>query len=87
MDNAPKIAEVAWEEVYFFKIDHKNGYLHVPMHKKSQKSFGIFWKGKYYVFAVLPFWWKSSKIHYYITPWQKQWLCTGEAWEFPSLCG
>ena len=62
MDNAPKIAEVAWEEVYFFKIDHKNGYLHVPIHKKSRKYFGIFWKGKYYVFAVLPFGWKSSPL-------------------------
>ena len=68
MDNAPKIAEVAWEEVYFFKIDHKNGYLHVPIHKKSRKYFGIFWKGKYYVFAVLPFGWKSSPlVHHSLT--------------------
>ena len=25
MDNAAKVAEVAWGDVYFFKIDHKNG--------------------------------------------------------------
>ena len=25
MDNASKIAEVAWEGAYFFKIDHKMG--------------------------------------------------------------
>ena len=62
MDNASKIAEVAWEGVYFFKIDHKNGYLHVPIHKNSRKYFGIFWKGIYYVFAVLPFGWKSSPL-------------------------
>ena len=65
MDNASKIAEVAWEGVYFFKIDHKNGYLHVPIHKNSRKYFGIFWKGIYYVFAVLPFVWKSSPLIYH----------------------
>ena len=47
MDNASKIAEVAWEGVYFFKY------------------FGIFWKGIYYVFAVLPFGWKSSPLIYH----------------------
>ena len=26
MDNAARVAEVAWEDLYFFKIDHKNGY-------------------------------------------------------------
>ena len=26
MDNATTVAEIAWEGVYFFKIDHKNGY-------------------------------------------------------------
>ena len=25
MDNATKVAEIAWEGVYFLKIDHKNG--------------------------------------------------------------
>ena len=65
MDNASKIAEVAWEGVYFFKIDHTNGYLHVPIHKNSRKYFGIFWIGIYYVFAVLPFGWKSSPLIYH----------------------
>ena len=32
MDNAAKVAEVAWTDLYFFKVDHKNGYQHVPIH-------------------------------------------------------
>ena len=65
MDNATTVAEIAWEGVYFFKIDHKNGYLHVPIHEDSGKLFGILWKGVYYVFAVLPFGWKSSPVVYH----------------------
>ena len=65
MDNAAKVAEVAWEGTYFFKIDHKNGYLHVPIHENSRKFFGICWKGTYYVFTVLPFGWKTSPLVYH----------------------
>jgi len=65
MDNAAKVAEVSWANAYLFKLDHKNGYLHVPIHKDSQKFFGIFWKGVYYVLAVLPFGWKSSPVIYH----------------------
>ena len=65
MDNAAKVAEVAWEGAYFFKIDHKNGYLHVPVHENSRNYFGICWKGVYYVFTVLPFGWKTSPLVYH----------------------
>ena len=65
MDNAAKVAEVSWLNSYFFKLDHKNGYLHVPIHEDSRKFFGIFWKGVYYVLAVLPFGWKSSPVIYH----------------------
>ena len=27
--------------------------------------FGVYWKGKYYVFTVLPFGWKSSPVIYH----------------------
>ena len=47
MDNASKVSEIAWQDAYFFKLDHKNGYQHVPLHRSSWKYFGIFWKGKY----------------------------------------
>ena len=58
---------MAWEgaRVYLFKIDHKSGYLHVPIHEDSRTFFGVFWKNKYSVFAVLPFGWKSSPLIYY----------------------
>ena len=65
MDNAARVAEVAWKDLYFFKIDHKNGYQHVPIHENSRKFFGVFWRGVYYVFAVLPFGWKSSPLVYH----------------------
>ena len=65
MDNAAKVVEVAWEGAYFFRIDHKNGYLHVPIHEKSRKFFGICWNGVYYVFTVLPFGWKTSPVVYH----------------------
>ena len=65
MDSAAKVAEVSWLNAYLFKLDHKNGYLHVPIHKKSRKYFGVFWKGVYYVLAVLPFGWKSSPVIYH----------------------
>ena len=65
MDSASKVAEVAWEGAYFFKLDHKNGYLHVPIHEESRTFFGVWWKGKYYVFAVLPFGWKISPLVYH----------------------
>ena len=49
----------------FFKIDHKNGYQHVPLHRESWKFFGVFWRGEYYVFTVLPFGWKNSPVVYH----------------------
>ena len=65
MDNAAKVAEVAWENAYFLKVDHKNGYLHVLIHEKSRKQIGICWNGIYYVFTVLPFGWKTSPLVYH----------------------
>ena len=65
MDSAAKVAEVAWVNSYLFKLDHKNGYFHVPIHEKSRKYFGVFWKGMYYVLTVLPFGWKSSPLIYH----------------------
>ena len=65
MDNVERVAEVAWQNAYFFKLDHKNGYQHVPLHRDSWKFFGVFWKGKCYVFTVLPFGWKSSPVVYH----------------------
>ena len=65
MDNAARVAEISWINAYLFKMDHKNGYFHVPLHKNSRKYFGVFWKGIYYVLTVLPFGWKSSPLIYH----------------------
>ena len=42
MDNVVKVAEVSWENAYFFKLDHKNGYQHVPLHRDSWSFLGYF---------------------------------------------
>ena len=44
MDNAARVVDVAWTDLYFFKIDHKNGYQHVPTYEESRKFFVcVFW--------------------------------------------
>ena len=65
MDNAAKVAEVAWIGAYMFKLDHKNGFFHVCIAPESRKFFGIYWKGQFYVLCVLPFGWKSSPYIYH----------------------
>ena len=35
MGNAAKVAEIAWTDLYFFEVDYKNGYQHVPIHEDS----------------------------------------------------
>ena len=65
MDSVNKVAEIAWKGAYMFKLDHKNGYFHVPISRKSRKYFGIQWKGIYYVLCVLPFGWKTSPYIYH----------------------
>ena len=65
MDNAAKMAEMAWLHAYFFKLDHKNGYLHVPLDRSCWKFLGVYWKGVYYAITVLPFGWKSSPLVYH----------------------
>ena len=65
MDNATKVAEVAWKGAYMFKLDHKNGYFHVPIDEQSRKYFGICWQEVFYVLCVLPFGWKSSPYIYH----------------------
>ena len=41
MDNTAKVAEIAWLHAYSFKLDHKNGYLHIPLLEQSWKFFWI----------------------------------------------
>ena len=53
MDNAVKVVEIAWENVYFFKMHHKNGYHHVPIHEDSWKFFEGF--GRAFIMYLLSF--------------------------------
>ena len=65
MDNTAKVAEVAWSNAYFFKLGHKNGYLHIPIHRQSWNFSGVLWNEKYYAVTVLPFGWKISPLVYH----------------------
>ena len=62
-----RVVDVAWTDIYFFKIDHKNGYQHVPIHEDSRKFFGCFFLQSYLLGGNLVFW--------FIIPLQKLWLC------------
>ena len=63
MDNASKVAEVPWEGglVYFFKIDYKSGYLHVPIHEDSRTFLGSFGKISI-LFCCTSFWLEIKPI-------------------------
>ena len=51
-----KTALTLMERVSFlFTYDLKSGYHHIDIHVDSQTFLGFEWKGKYYVFTVLPF--------------------------------
>ena len=51
-----RIALTLMEGVSFlFTYDLKSGYHHIDIHVDSQTFLGFEWKGKYYVFTVLPF--------------------------------
>ena len=50
MDNAAKVAEVAWVNAYLFKLDHKNGYFHVPFMKTPGNTLVFF--GKEYTMSL-----------------------------------
>ena len=78
MNNAVKVAGVAWVCVYFFKIDHRNGYQHVPIQEDSWKYFEVFWKGTYYVLQFCPLGGNQAQI--YTTPLLKLWQCTVDPW-------
>jgi hypothetical protein len=65
MDSVSKVADVAWKGAYMFKVDHKTGYLHIPLHRDSWKFFGVCWKQVYYVITVLPFGASFSPLVYH----------------------
>ena len=55
MDTVGKVPQIAWQNMFLFSLDHKAGYLHVPIHKESWKYLGFEWNGEIYVYSCLPF--------------------------------
>lgn len=43
------------KDEYLCTFDLKSGYHHIDIHINSQMYLGCEWKGKHYVFTVLPF--------------------------------
>ena len=78
MDNAARVVDVAWTDLYFFKIDHKNGYqhAHVPIHEDvdSRKFFGCFF-GKNFNSVLQSYLLGGNLVLWFIIPLQKLWLC------------
>ena len=64
MDGVGKIAEIGWEGMFMFSIDHKHGYFHCKIHESSWKYFGFEWEGHIYVFVVLCFGWSPAPFIY-----------------------
>ena len=58
-DNLKIVSEMFEENDYFFTLDLKSGYHHVPINLEHQKYLGFSWeiegKTKYFKFLVLPF--------------------------------
>lgn len=48
------------QDDYVAQLDHKSGYHHVRMAEDSWQYLGFRWKGRYYVFRVLPFGWAPA---------------------------
>ena len=68
---------MAWTDLYFFKIDHKNGYQHVPIqpiHEDSRKFFGCFF-GKLYILFLQSYLLGGNLVFWFIISLQKLWLC------------
>ena len=48
------------QDDFVAQLDHKSGYHHVRMAEDSWQYLGFRWKGRYYVFRVLPFGWAPA---------------------------
>ena len=49
------VCELVEFDDHFVSIDLKNGFHHIPVNSEFRKYLGFEWKGKYYIFNVLPF--------------------------------
>ena len=74
MDNAARVVDVAWTDLYFFKIDHKNGSQHVPTYEDSRKFFGCF-LGRILILFLQCYLLGGNLVLWFIIPLQKLWLC------------
>lgn len=45
---------------FLISVDHKSGYHHVRVTEESRQYLGFSWKGRYYVFCVIPFGWAPA---------------------------
>ena len=64
MDGVGKVAQCSWQGAHQISMDHKSGFHNVPLHPDSWTYFGMYWKGVYYVWAVICFGWRESPYIY-----------------------
>ena len=65
MDGVGKVAQCSKQGAHPISMNHKLGFHNVPLHPDSCTYFGIYWKGVYYVWAVLCFGWCESPYIYH----------------------
>ena len=63
MDNAAKVAEVSWSNAYFFKLDHKNGHLHIPSVNNLGNTLCFFLEWGILCAHSLSFWLENQPTH------------------------
>ena len=64
MGGVGKMAEIGWQGMYIFTIDHKNGYFHCKILESSWTHFAFYWEGILYAFVVLCFGWSPAPFIY-----------------------
>ena len=55
MESLADFANLARPDDVLVSLDMVQGYYHVDLHPTSRTFVGFAWRGKYYVYSVLPF--------------------------------
>ena len=65
LDKVSDLPRYVEENHYQTVMDEKSGYDHVLHTDRSQTFFGLAWRGWYFCFRTIPFWWKASAYIYH----------------------
>jgi len=60
LENLIQIGDMVEEGMWMFSLDLEDGYHHVLLNRRIRGKFGFYFKGRWFVFNVLPFGWTLS---------------------------